>query len=956
MTVRRLQYTGIALGLAVTAATAALTLQRFDWLERFALDLRFQFANRIQPDPRILHVDIDDGSLERIGRWPWHRDLVADLITVINDAGARLIAIDLLLDNDEIPRVPDLEKFTPAEIQAINQQNIVYPDDQLADAIRRSGKVILSTSFTMRWPGREPENAESPAERLLLEDFSLDEAAIAAKLNTTQSAIAPIMARARRAAAMQLAARALRSRPDTAAERFVAEVLPNLPPRTSTPDSEVLLTAFRNQQSRRVLEDKNPPAPKDLAPILPTAEEPIIAPLAALGRAAEGIGYVVYLTDPDGKLREMPLLAQYDGRLIRQLGFNVACRALGVTAENIRTAGGFLELTGAAPEFNRRVQIDPKGRIVIPWTSTGRRWREGKDFRHIPASAVLSIAIDRRMISENKLRIDSAMDDVVKAAKGQFAAAYIEKYEKWLGLARLQRRSPTADREKQIAALRAEIDATQTESESVVRARLEEIKDLTPENEKEKALFATIRAGDAAINGIIARLRRANERLTERTQAATAELVGLLKDKFVFIGYTATAEGDIVPTPIDPTLPGVIVHATILNAFLQNTFIERPALPLQLLLIAALGLSTTILTATRGPIVTLLVTLAIMLAYTATNVFALFEGLRFWYLLVAPLAVCLVPWAAVTVHRQLTAERQKRFVQAQLAEFTSPALARRLAENPEAAAALQRVENREVTCFFSDLAGFTTIAEQADSARVQHVLNTYLDRMSEVLFKYDAFLNKFLGDGIMAFYNPNVNPQPEHARLACEASLDSFDALEKLKTELGHSDELFSRLKMRIGLASGIGGVGRFGSHRKADYTVIGDVANLAARLESANKAFGSRLLVSGSTRDIVKDLYDWRYLAELQVKGKKLTVPVYELLCRAGQLPAEAREYNERFVAAVELYKQRKWDEAIVAFMRILSRKMEDPGASAYIDACQEKKLFPPDDDWAGALELKEK
>ncbi|MFO0972976.1 MAG: adenylate/guanylate cyclase domain-containing protein [Phycisphaerae bacterium] len=136
-----------------------------------------------------------------------------------------------------------------------------------------------------------------------------------------------------------------------------------------------------------------------------------------------------------------------------------------------------------------------------------------------------------------------------------------------------------------------------------------------------------------------------------------------------------------------------------------------------------------------------------------------------------------------------------------------------------------------MTCFFSDLAGFTTLAEQHDSHRIQRVLNTYLDRMSEVLFQYEAFLNKFLGDGVMAFFNPNVNPQPEHSRLACEAALMQFEALEKLQRDEGGGEELYTRLSMRIGIATGVAGVGRFGSHRKADYTVIGDVANLAARL-----------------------------------------------------------------------------------------------------------------------------
>ncbi|MFQ5411626.1 MAG: adenylate/guanylate cyclase domain-containing protein, partial [Phycisphaerae bacterium] len=140
------------------------------------------------------------------------------------------------------------------------------------------------------------------------------------------------------------------------------------------------------------------------------------------------------------------------------------------------------------------------------------------------------------------------------------------------------------------------------------------------------------------------------------------------------------------------------------------------------------------------------------------------------------------------------------------------------------------------------------------------------------------------------------------------------------------------------------------------DYTVIGDVVNLAARLEPANKVFGTRIMVSGDVRDAARDAYTFRYLAELQVKGKKQTVPVYEIVCRKDELTDEARAYIERFEAGVELYKQRKWDACIVQFMRLLARKPDDPGAGRYIDACQTLKRFPPGDDWNGALELTEK
>jgi adenylate cyclase len=317
-----------------------------------------------------------------------------------------------------------------------------------------------------------------------------------------------------------------------------------------------------------------------------------------------------------------------------------------------------------------------------------------------------------------------------------------------------------------------------------------------------------------------------------------------------------------------------------------------------------------------------------------------------------------VTWAFVTLLRQLTAERDKRLFAKQLSQYTSPAMAARIAESPAAAAAFKTVQTRDMTCFFSDLQGFTTITEQEDPEVIQHVLNTYLDRMSRAIWSQRGLVNKFMGDGVMAFFNSSVDPLAEHARGTCEACLVALDELERLKAEqaAGPAGRIFGRLNMRMGVASGPCKNGDLGSELKADYTVIGDVVNLAARLEPANKVFGTRIIASGGTRDAVKELYEFRYLAELRVKGKSKTAPVYELVCRRGELTDEQRAYLERFEAGVRLYREQKWDECIVHFTRLLARRVDDLGASRYIDACQELKAFPPGEDWGGALELKEK
>lgn len=1004
VTTRRNQFFGIALGLAVTVGTAVVLLTQANGLERSLLDKRFRYANPIPNDPRIVHVDIDDNAIDRIGRWPWNRDLLADMVRTLNDLGASAIALDLILDSSQVVRASELPQARLGTTQPsdmlgqFNEENLIYPDDELADAIRRGGNVYLSSHFDLRpredalptWAAllRDVEHTPAMDERavartyhmdaesarralrtaqvtaLLRKDFGLDEPEAAKRLSWPQADVAEVFAGAKRRVAALLAEAYLREQPDGDYAGLHARCLPGTDSTAMTADTKDLAEALAVQRGLHTMQAKLGPVPDELREQVGIAAD-VIAPLEKLGRAAAEVGFVVYRRDPDGKVRQMPVAAEFDGRLLRQLGFAVACRAMGLEVGSARMeSDGYLVLK-ARDRRVLRVQLDELGEMVVPWTRTGRFWRANRDFPHITAAKVLTIPLNARLIRDNERRISVAMGDLIAATKKRYAGAYVERVEELLRLRREQRRDQLAGREREAAAVQRDAQIAKHEkqladdnaaSESLVRSTFDEMKDLRPESPEEEASFAAYRKAHATLTERIEPLRAANEHLRARMDAAKKELAALLRDKLVFVGYTATAEGDIVPAPIDASLPGVIVHSNVTNAFLTGQFIERPQRSTEIVVILLLGTIVSILTATRGPITALLVTLAIGAAYFLVNFFVLFRVLHLWVALAAPLGAMVVPWAAVTTYRQLTAERQKRFVQAQLAEFTSPALARRIAEDPLAAQALQRVENREVTCFFSDLAGFTTIAEQADSERVQQVLNTYLDRMSEVLFRHEAFLNKFLGDGIMAFFNPNVNPQPNHAHLACEASLESFEALERLKKELGATDDLYSRLSMRIGIASGIGGVGRFGSHRKADYTVIGDVANLAARLEPANKVFRTGLLVSGTTRDAVRDLYEWRYLAELQVKGKQLTVPVFELICRKGQLDEAQQEYVRRFEAAVELYKQRRWDEAIVQFTRLLVRRPDDVGASAYIDACQEKKLFPPDENWRGALELKEK
>jgi adenylate cyclase len=1029
----RLNGTLTGLAVAVICTVFFVSTETGRKLELLTFDWRVRHAGTIPATSPIVHVDIDDGSLERIGRWPWRRSQLAQLIGAIADLGAGRMAIDLQLSEYESPLILDPRYGPHSDVEPrvdmlgeVSEENVVFGDLELASAVRDAGNVYLTAALQVSPPGHlgtvadrlqriwkkhaplDPSEAaavlgiQPTKERLaeisreimrlrvqdqLLGQFKLTAEEIAGRLRCDPAEVSAVLAGAKKTLAKERVAGLIRSSPPPTLDAVLTAFLGEDKDRNNADRVDVLAAYAHSRGVEAVREKTWAAEPGTLGGVhYATEGDP---PHFYLAEAARGIGAVNFSPDIDGAVRQVPLLIAWQDRIVPHLGFALACDALGLDISRVELRPDHVLVVprrDGGPSC--MVPLDARGSLVIPWTNTAKDWRRGLDYPHIPAAKIWSLAEKQEEINRNQTSIDYLFADVVAVAKGELKVAEAAtdaasaealpadqrfrlrvneqvKLAREARLARLRGDRPEAEiveMEQRAAALLAEIREAQKLAVATVESACREFDALSPEELAADASLAADAAGyrrarDIVRNGI-GGLQAANARLKTEARQLQDELTPWVKDKYVFLGYAATATGDIVTTPIDPRTNGVMCHAQVLSGFLQNRFIRPPVDWLGPFLCIALGMAACLVTAFRGPKLALVLVVAMMAVYALFNAYVVFGRWGAWTLLAGPLGTAAVTWAAVTLFRQLTAERERRFFAKQLGQYTSPAIAARIAESPEAAQAFKTVQARDVTCFFSDLKGFTSITEREDAAVIQLVLNTYLERMSRAIWSSRGLINKFMGDGIMAFFNASVDPVAEHQRAACEASLSALDELERLRAERrsGPGGRVFEQLAMRIGLASGRCLNGDMGSELKADYTVIGDVVNLAARLEPANKVFGTRLMVAGPTREAVGDLYEFRYLAELQVKGKAQTVPVYELVCRRGELTEDQADYHRRFEAGVELYKQRKWDECIVHFTRMLSRKFDDPGASRYIDACQEFKVFPPGDDWTGALELKEK
>jgi adenylate cyclase len=255
-----------------------------------------------------------------------------------------------------------------------------------------------------------------------------------------------------------------------------------------------------------------------------------------------------------------------------------------------------------------------------------------------------------------------------------------------------------------------------------------------------------------------------------------------------------------------------------------------------------------------------------------------------------------------------------------------------------------------LTIHFSDIAGFTTIAETASPEELVEMLSEYLDEMTKPIFASGGTVDKFIGDAIMAFWGA-PRSMSDHALKACEAALANRDRLRVLNDTWERAGR--PRLDARAALHTGEVIVGNIGSHEKLDYTVIGDSVNLASRLEGLNKRYGTSLMISQTTFDLVSETMVARPLDRVSVKGKARPIVVYELIGPRASVEAKDEAYAKKHTQGFELYSQQKFAGARAIFDELLTERADDLAAKLLRDRCGALIDSPPAADWDGSEKM---
>jgi adenylate cyclase len=424
------------------------------------------------------------------------------------------------------------------------------------------------------------------------------------------------------------------------------------------------------------------------------------------------------------------------------------------------------------------------------------------------------------------------------------------------------------------------------------------------------------------------------------------------RNKIVFLGATASGLGDFIATPFSSQTPGVEKHATVTENILHEKFVVKGKWEVLQDVIAifcislVLGICLPMLPSIWGAVAST----SLWAGYNY-YVYERFVNDGTWLNVTYPGITVIICFSTIMLYRFMSEEKRRKEVKSAFENFMDPKVVHEILKEP--GEIKLGGEEREVTVYFSDIEKFSSISEKLNPTELIKLLNEYLSEMTDQILDHGGFLDKYIGDAIVAAFGAPLE-QPDHAVKACLATIDNQQRLRELNVKFKEEGRL--QIKARIGLNSGRVLVGNVGTTHRLSYTVIGDEVNLGARLEAANKYYGTYAMISERTYELAKDHIEARELDMIRVVGKETPVNVYELIDRKGQIQEAKREVLKLYDDGLKMYRKKEWQKAIAMFQKALNKDPHDGPSLVYMERCKAYAQDPPPKNWDGVYVLTEK
>ncbi|MBI4145157.1 adenylate/guanylate cyclase domain-containing protein [Candidatus Woesearchaeota archaeon] len=418
------------------------------------------------------------------------------------------------------------------------------------------------------------------------------------------------------------------------------------------------------------------------------------------------------------------------------------------------------------------------------------------------------------------------------------------------------------------------------------------------------------------------------------------------KDKFVLIGATAPDLHDeyFVPTSEGKAMPGVEIHANILQNFILDEFLTRQGKTGTILLVALVGLLGMFILSRMHVTFAIPTALGAVILYGMIAIFVFKQARIVLDLFYAPLALAVFTGTGVALN-YWEEKRRSAYLKDAFGKYVSKELLQELLT------AKQELKlggvKRTITVFFSDIRGFTGISESLSPEQLTGLLNEYLTAMTRIILARSGTVDKFIGDAIMALWNAPLE-QRQHALLACRAAVEQVKALRELQKQW--AARKLPVMTIGCGVHTGPAVIGNMGSEERFDYTAIGDTVNIASRLEGLTKEYGTKIIISEDTYKHVKDEFVCRKLDAVRVKGRMHPIIIYELCVERDD------DFRLKFEAGLQKYFDRDFAEAKREFGDALKHQPTNDSCRIFIARSEMYLKYPPSDDWDGAFVMNTK
>jgi len=424
-----------------------------------------------------------------------------------------------------------------------------------------------------------------------------------------------------------------------------------------------------------------------------------------------------------------------------------------------------------------------------------------------------------------------------------------------------------------------------------------------------------------------------------------------LRNSVVIIANTASGVDRIRNTSVDIAMPESEIQANVLNGILMDKFPQIPfwGKYITIAITIIVGIVLSLLLPILRPNLAILLASSVLILLIIMNIWLwIVLGIVFSFSIPFLMSVMLV--LTNMAYGFLFEDRKKRFLREAFGQYVAPEYVQYLLENPQDYSL--EGESVELTVLFTDIRSFTSISEDMSANVLKQFLNHYFTPMTEIIFKHKGTIDKYVGDMIMAFWGAPIK-NPNHREASINAALDMLAKSYELK--MVFLKEGLPEIKIGIGINSGQMNVGDMGSLYRRSYTVLGDPVNLASRLESATKYYGVELLVGSETRDHL-DMFLFRLVDKVIVKGKHNAMDIYEVICRMTEASPDQLKEVEMHHQAMDAYFNQNWKIAAQIFESLARDYPQKKLYKLFIERIGDFKNNPPEADWDGSYRLTEK